>query len=226
MGGPILIRAREEQCRGAGPCSEPCPVTEEEMLKYYTNKEIEEMGKKKEAPGKEKLIEALSELTGKTRAIIHTARKFGVSGPAIYNWMKEYDIKFGDDGKVIIESKPEAKEEIQQAVGDGIKDDTAAIQAGAPIIPNVELTSEDAFEYTGKDFATDEIKVEGPKIIIAGQETKKISSRLAYEEHDIGDTLVQIDHRQELVSIGNGKDMTFEEAIAAAELILDILDHE
>lgn len=228
MGGPILIKAREEQCRGAGPCSEPRELTEIEVLKYYTKEEIEKLSKKKEAPEKEKLIEALSEQTGKTKSIIHAARKFHVSGPIIYNWMKEYGIQFGDDGKVVVESKPEAKEETQQAAGDGITDDTAAINAGALIISKGELIIEDVELDITRTVTADEISAEGDTITITGQETKKLMHKVGYAEYDIGNTVVQIDFRRELVNIGKNSEepISFEEAIAAAELILDILDHE
>jgi hypothetical protein len=217
MGTPVKIRAREDQCVGAGPCSNPRPLTAEEMLKYYTKEEIERMSKKLDAPAKEKLIETLQEKQGKTNALYHAVKVFEVSAPVVSRWIKEYGIEFDFEGKVIAEDKspePEVKEELLQ---EEPKQENPVVN-----------------EFIGEQLQkmknlVDE-SIEGPDntITITGKETKEIPKRLGYAEHDIGNATLQIDFRKELVKIitPDNDEMTFEEAIAASELILDILGHE
>jgi hypothetical protein len=239
MGGPILIKAREEQCIGAGPCSDPRPMTYEEMLKYYTESEVEEMSKKIAPLEKGQLIEILAEVTGKTKAVHHAADICHVSATVVYGWMKDYGIEFDTEGKVIIEGKapeseeyPEPKEyaeldkqmqKVAKVVGDSADD-------------SIHLEAKYEFKYEPADIFPKplESEVSTDIITIAGQETTKKHFRVGYAEYDIGNTIVQIDFRQELVKIGKSNDeslpieepISFEEAIAAAELILDILGDE
>jgi hypothetical protein len=206
MGTPVKIRAREDQCVGAGPCSESRPLTAEEMLKYYTKEEIERMSKKLDAPAKEKLIEILAEKKGKTKAIYHASKVLGVSTPVIYGWIKEYGIEFDAEGKVIVEDKTHEPE---------VKVDVPSKSLGNREI----ILSDIVYPFVEADRST---------ITITGKETKEIPKRLGYAEHDIGNATLQIDFRKELVKIitPDNDEMTFEEAIAASELILDILGHE
>jgi hypothetical protein len=213
MGTPVKIRAREEQCVGAGPCGDPRPLTKEEMLKYYTKEEIEGMSKKIGPPEREKLLIILSELLGKTKAIYHAAKVFNVSAPVIYGWIKDYGIQFDADGRVI---RDNAKV---------VESEEKPIQ-----MPSSESEEEkEEFHVVGSDIKIDIVADdEADTIHITGQETKEIPKRLGYAEHDIGNATLQIDFRKELVKIitPDNDEMTFEEAIAAAELILDILGHE
>lgn len=263
----VLIKEREKQCTGASECISR-PMTEAEMLKYGCVKptkekpvfhipvtkskgEVEKMSAKITPPEKEKLIEVLAEAQGKTKALYHAVKVFGVSAPVISRWIKEYDIEFDADGKVIIEHKtpdPEElkeldkqMEEVAKIVGDGVTDRNVITKQGEKLI---QEATEQISERKEDGLAHAEVKYElkykpidiFPKpleegestgtITITGQETREIPHKLGYAEYDIKDALVQIDFRQELVSISEGKEMTFEEAIAAAELILDILGHE
>lgn len=220
MGTPVKIRAREEQCVGAGePTSRP--MTEEEMKKYYTEEEIEEMANKITPPAKEKLIEVLAEKKGKTNAVYHACKTFKVSAPTVLAWIKDYGIKFDDAGMVIRELVEEipVPEEVTQEVNDDILDGITSYEEGLrKVIEEGQYSSEQPSNI-GKPNDT---------ITITGQETKEIPKRLGYAEHDVGNAILQIDFRQEFIKIetpSNGE-MSFEEAIAAAELILDILDHE
>jgi hypothetical protein len=229
MGTPVKIRAREEKCVGAGPCGDSRPMTKEEMLKYYTKEEIERMSTKITPPEKEKLIEVLAKVEGKTKAIYHASKVFQVSSPVIYSWLKEYGIQFDYDGRVIRTEKEFAKldEEMQniaKVMNDEPADNMPPVWKREPIIPKGDLV------IGGDSFTHDEITMkDNPDTIhITGQETTEIHKRLGYAEHDIGNATLQIDFRKELVKIitPDNDEMTFEEAIAAAELILDILGHE
>jgi hypothetical protein len=114
MGTPVKIRVREEQCRGAGPCTDPRPLTEAELLKYYTKEDIERMkagNEKIQPPEKEKLIEVLAEVQGKTKAVRHAAKRFYVSTATVCKWVKEYGIEFDVEGKVIENKAPEHEDE-------------------------------------------------------------------------------------------------------------------
>jgi hypothetical protein len=223
MGTPVKIRAREDQCMGAGPCSDPRPMTEEEMLKYYTKEEIDRMGSKIKPPAKEKLIEVLAERTGKTKALYHAVKVFAVSAPVVSKWIKEYGIEFDADGKVICEYE-EFKEldkqmqEITKVVGDGTINVTEAIQTGDVVISKGELTNED--EEIGIK-AKGEIKPEGT-INITGQETKEIPVKIGYVEYEVGKSTVIVDYRSELVAI-NGMELLQDEADAIADLLINIL---
>lgn len=218
MGGPIRILAREKQCVGAGKC-ESRPLTEEEILKYGsikptkgkpvfhipktpTKKEVEKMGAKIIPPAKEKLLETLTGIRGKTKAVKNAAKIFGTSDPTIYKWMKDYGIDFDVDGLVIVK----VEDPKQELAGDDITDDIKAIQMGTVIIP----------------------KKEPGTITIAGQETEEIHRKLAYAEHDIGSATVIYDFRADLVKIVtlDDNEMTPEVARAVAEDILDILGNE
>jgi DNA repair exonuclease SbcCD ATPase subunit len=221
MGTPVLIRAREEQCIGDGPCSEPRPMTEEEMLKYYTKEEIEEMSKKISPPAKEKLIEVLAEVQGKTKSVYHAAKVLKVSHMPIVNWIKDYGIEFDAEGKVIVEEFKELDKQMQ---------DLAKV---AMEIPQIEATSniitkqgEELLQEAAELLA--DLASKPDTITITGQETKEIRKKLGYAEHDIGNATIIYDFRADLVKIvtPNNNEMTPEVARAVAEDILDILGHE
>jgi hypothetical protein len=203
MGTPVKIRAREDQCVGAGPCSDPRPMTDEEMLKYYTKEEIEEMSKKLEAPAKEKLIEILAEKQGKTNALYHAVKVFAVSAPVISRWIKEYGIEFDADGKVIAEDKAQEPE---------VKEDVPSESLGNQKI----ILSDIVYPFAEAD---------KPTITITGEETTKKHYKVGYAEYDIGNATLQVDFRQELVKIISPSDneMTFEEAEAMVDLLNEIL---
>jgi hypothetical protein len=223
MGTPVKMREREEQCIGAGePTSRP--MTEEELRKYYTEEEIEDMGKKITPPEKEKLIETLAEKKGKTNAVYHASKTFKASAPLIYGWIKDYDIKFDAAGMVIREPEEASVEELDKAfnaISDVITDNAEAIQAGAVIIPKGGITIEDAELGIVRVVTKDEIKIEGNTITITGQETTKKYYKVGYAEYDIGKAFIQIDFRKEIVNFSEG--MSFDEAEAAIELLSEIL---
>jgi hypothetical protein len=203
MGTPVKIRAREDQCVGAGPCSESRPMTEEEMLKYYTKEEIERMSKKLDAPAKEKLIEILAEKQGKTNSTVHAAETFKVSAPTVYGWIKEYGIEFDGEGKVIVENK---------ALEPEVKEDVPSESLGNQKI----ILSDIVYPFAEAD---------KPTITITGEETTKKHYKVGYAEYDIGNATLQVDFRQELVKIISPSDneMTFEEAEAMVDLLNEIL---
>jgi hypothetical protein len=217
MGTPVKIREREDQCVGAGPCSESRPMTKEEMLKYYTKEEIERMSKKLEAPAKEKLLRILAELLGKTKAIYHASKVFGVSTPVIYGWIKEYAIEFDADGKVIVEEKTPEQEVKEELLREEPKLENPVVN---------EFIGEQLQKM--KNLVNESIKGPNNTITITGQETKEISKRLGYAEHDIGNATIIYDFRADLVKVvtPNDNEMTPEVARAVAEDILDILGHE
>jgi hypothetical protein len=244
MGTPALIKSREMQCVGAGePISRP--MTEEEMLKYssikplgkkpaayimaseFTDLEVEEMkGVKINPPEKEKLLDTLGEIQGKTKAIYHAAKVFKISSQTIYNWMKGYGIEFDDSGKVIRE-RVEVTSEQEEA--------TTRIESEA-IKPEEEIQANEESESVVTEYLDSQIQklkkvvdesFTGPGgiITIAGQETEKKYYTIGYAEYDIGSNiLVKIDFRQELIKIDNeNQDMTFSEVEAIVDLLNDIL---
>lgn len=232
MGTPVKIREREDSCTGAGECTSR-PMTEEEKIKYGIKAKEEKELKEViiQPPEKEKLIEALSKVKGKTKAKHYAAKMFSVSITTIDRWLKQYGIEFDDEDRVICESEPKAQKQAPQAIGNSINDDTEAIQAGA-IIKQGEITLKEPDKITVTGI--EPIKKPEHTITIKGQETTKLTHRVGYAEYDIGNAVVQIDYRQELVKIGKCNNeslpteepISFEEAIAAAELILDVLGDE
>jgi hypothetical protein len=222
MGTPVLIRAREEQCIGAGECSLPRPMTEEELRKYYTEEEIEDMGKKITPPAKEKLIEVLGEKKGKTNAVYHAGKTFKASAPLIYGWIKDYDIKFDDAGMVIREPEevmPEQEEATTQTEPESNKPEEE-IQANEESEPEFTKYLDSQLQKLKK--VVDE-SFTGPAdtITITGQETTKKYYKVGYAEYDIGKAFIQIDFRKEIVNFSEG--MSFEEVEAAIELLSEIL---
>jgi hypothetical protein len=224
MGGPILIKAREEQCIGAGPCSDPRPMTYEEMLKYYTESEVEEMSKKIAPLEKGQLIEILAEVTGKTKAVHHAADICHVSATVVYGWIKDYGIEFDDSGMVVREpgEVPEPEEEMEEvlkAVGDGSSEYEKNLQVAANLV--VQIASTDSEQSKIQEGHAD-------TITITGKETTEITRKLGYAEHDIGNAIIIYDFRADLVKIvtPSNNEMTPEVARAVAEDILDIFGHE
>jgi hypothetical protein len=199
MGTPVGIRSREEQCKGAGKCSDPRPLTEEEMKKYYTESEVEEMSKKIEPPEKERLIEVLAVKKGRTNAIQYTAETFCVSAPVVYRWIKDYEIEFNNFGLVAGETKE-------------------------LIPPTEEVEHETANSILEGILELKQTEIEQPAdiITITGKETTEIPQKLAFAEYDIGKSVVQVDFRAALVSI-NGMELPSDEAEAIADLLINIL---
>jgi transposase-like protein len=239
MGTPVKIRAREDRCVGAGSCSNPRPMTEAEMLKYYTKEEIKRMSKKIDPPEREKLLETLAEIQGKTKAIHHAAKIFNVSYPVVCGWIKEYGIGFDVKGTVVRE--PEEFKELDKQM-----QKLSEVEIPIPVIDDAgaihlemkEEASEDNTEKIVLDEggwhsvpstirADSEIKLEDT-ITITGQETKEITRKLGYAEHDVGNATIIYDFRADLVKVvtPNDNEMTPEVARAVAEDILDILGHE
>lgn len=121
MGTPVPYRPREEQCKGAGECI-PRQMTEEErqyyskfgplkkkptpavMFEDINNKkemEVDEMkkeGRKITLPERAELVKVLNEVMGKTRSITNAGKKYSVSGPTIYEWIKQYKLSYGLGG--------------------------------------------------------------------------------------------------------------------------------
>lgn len=228
MGTPVRILEREMQCVGAGKC-ESRPMTEEEKIKYgIKSKEANEVmkGVKITPPDREKLVKVLAKVEGKTKSIYHACKAFKVSSQTIYNWIKQYGIEFDAEGRVICECKPETQEQAPQTIGESINDDTKTIQAEA-IIRQGDIVLKGPDKVTITDFQT----IEG---LNNNQETTKLTHRVGYAEYDIGNAVVQIDYRQGLVKIGKisndslptEEPISIEEAIAAAELILDVFGNE
>jgi hypothetical protein len=213
MGTPVKIREREEQCKGAGECSPPRPMTEEEMLKYYTKEEIEEMSSKITPPEKEKLIEVLGEKKGRTNAIKHASKTFEVSAPLIYAWIKDYDVKFDNSGLVI--------QELEEVF---------ALKVGIPEVEVNTLDNITEYEETLQPAIDEERYSEEPDceeelkdtIKITGQETTEIACKIGYVEYEVGKSVVIVDFRAELVSI-NGMELPQKEADAIADLLINIL---
>jgi hypothetical protein len=224
MGTPVGIRSREEQCVGAGKCSEPRPLTEEEMKKYYTESEVKEMSKKIEPVEKEKLVGILGEVSGKTKAVSHAAKVFDVSAPVIYTWIKEYGIEFDDCGKVIRESDKVVGQKEAAEFEESIQGISEVMQGyKPPIIDGKTIVITDPTVLLEKEVIDNH-----GSITIVGQETKEITKRLGYAEHDVGNATVIYDFRADLVKIvtPNNNEMTPEVARAVAEDLLDILGHE
>jgi hypothetical protein len=184
--------------------------------------EVEEMkGVKITPPEKEKLLDTLAEVQGKTRAIQYASRAYFVSATTILKWIADYGIEFDAEGKVVVEDEtlnPEAKEETPQAIGDGITDDTEALRAGATIIPKGDIVID------GDSYINEEIVIEEKpdSITITGQETKEIPVKIGYVEYEVGKSTVIVDYRAELVAI-NGMELPQDEADAIADLLVNIL---
>ena len=112
------------QSVGAGECTSR-PLTEEEKHKFDNIKpqkrnrfipmesEIEKifemedlsMNPKIVAPEKEELIETLSQVQGKAKALRHAAKEYSVSNTTVLNWTKRLGIEFDVYGKVVVENK-------------------------------------------------------------------------------------------------------------------------
>jgi transposase len=199
MGTPVPIRKREFECKGAGECISR-PMTEEEFKKYFGGKG---MVKKLETPSKEKLIEVLAEVQGKTKSMRHAAKAFAVSATTVYNWIKEYGIEFDESGCVIRES-----EETTPILEDAAQEN----------IPKLE-TKEFAMETMKKIAeALEETKEE------TKQKEKALHCKVGYAEYDISENLwLKVDFRQKLVSVNDCKEFTFEEAEALTELMLEVI---
>jgi len=276
MSGPIRILAREKQCVGAGDCVSR-PMTEEEMRKYYTKEEIEEMAKKIEPPAKEKLLETLTGIRGKTKAVYAAAKAYKVSASVVFGWIKDYDIKFDvagyvvrepeevmlvhestpltveiggkmitHDGEKLIQTATEQLDKEMERLSEvkipkpTIDDEgTITFQEADEVvisgIQSIEEPSEQEKEIQSIEKAINKtvnlinkILQDSGTITITGQETKEITKRLGYAEHDIGNATVIYDFRADLVKITTPDDneMTPEVARAVAEDILDILGHE
>jgi hypothetical protein len=216
MGTPVKIRAREEQCVGAGPCSNPRPMTEEEMLKYYTKEEIEKMSAKIIPPEREKLIEVLAEVEGKTKAMLHASDTFSASPATVYGWIKGYGIEFDDNGKVIGEAE-EFKEldKQMQEVAKVVGDSTVPAPEIKVVLDEGGIHHE-LVEKTKADIVNDST------ITIKGQETKEIPVKIGYVEYEVGKSTVIVDYRAELVAI-NGMEFSKDEADSIADLLVNIL---
>lgn len=195
MGTPIPIRSREEQCKGAGECISR-PMTEEEFKKYFGGKG---MVKKLETPSKEKLIEVLAEVQGKTKSMHHAAKAFAVSATTISNWIKNYGIQFDESGCVIRE--PDEPTPILE-------------DAAQENIPKLET----------KEFAMETMKKIAETLDETKQKEKALPCKVGYAEYDISENLwLKVDFRQKLVSVNDCKEFTFEEAEALTELMLEVI---
>lgn len=225
MGTSVKIRAREEQCRGAGPCI-PRKMTEEEKLKYANIKPLKEkppigvleeefldmedirMNKKIDPPSKEKLIEVLAECQGKTKAVYHACKAYDVSVPVIHRWIKDYGIEFDYEGRVIKKS--------EDVVGDlppaEEKNDNHEPQ---------ESNSNNSVGCFESDVMADQERAKA----MTEKEAKSIKNlcNLGYAEYDIGDSLIQIDYRKKLVSINEGKEMSFDDATKVSDLLSSLI---
>lgn len=235
----ILIIEREKQCTGASECISR-PMTKEEKRKYGSVKptkekpvfhipetpkrEVEKVkGIKITPPEKEKLIEVLAGVKGKTGARSKTstmgyvAKYFSVSIPTIIKWTKQYGIEFDAEGYVITNQGEKLIEEAAMQMG---KEEDGLVHAEV----KYELKYEpiDIFPKP----LDDEERTD--TITITGQETKEVTKKLGYAEHDVGNATVIYDFRADLVKIvtPSNNEMTPEVARAVAEDILDILGHE
>ena len=244
MGTPIKLISREKQCVGVGKCISR-PMTKEEQRKYggvkptkgkpvfhipvkETKGEVEKVkGVRIIPPEREKLIETLAEVQGKTKARHHAAKIFSVSVSTIDRWIKQYGIEFDAEGKAIRE--PEEFAELDKQMGDLTKllahsatDNTETIKpAEFTIIPKGEL-SEEFLKYN-RDKAEENARSD--TITITGQETTKKYYKIGYAEYDIGENvLIKVDFRQELIRIESDKeDMTFTEIEAVIDLLNDLV---
>lgn len=204
MGTPIPIRSREEQCKGAGECISR-PMTEEEFKKYFGGKG---MVKKLETPSKEKLIEVLAEVQGKTKSMHHAAKAFAVSATTISNWIKNYGIQFDESGCVIRE--PDEPTPISE-------------DATQENIPTLEKEEEKTFKST-EEFAMETMKKIAETLDETKQKEKALPCKVGYAEYDISENLwLKVDFRQKLVSVNDCKEFTFEEAEALTELMLEVI---
>jgi hypothetical protein len=211
MGTPVKIRAREDQCMGAGPCSDPRPMTEEEMLKYYTKEEIERMSVKIIPPEREKLIEVLAECEGKTKALYHAVKVFAVSAPVVSKWIKEYGIEFDSEGRAIKENK------------DVVGDLPPAEEQNESTEPQ-ESNNNDSVGCFESVVIADQEKAKA--MVEAAEkeaESNKDFNNLGYAEYDIGNSLIQIDYRKKLVSINEGKEMSFNDATKVSDLLSKLM---
>jgi hypothetical protein len=234
MGTPVKIRARENSCTGAGECISR-QLTEEEKQRYtntnqskekppvgvlateFIDMEVEQVkGIKINPPEKEKLLDTLGEVQGKTKAVHHTSRAFSVSATTILKWIADYGIEFDADGKVICEY--EEFKELDKQMQDLAKvvDDSKPKADGDIELEDIEVGVK----------AKDEEKTN--TITITGQESTKLRSKVGYAEHDIGNATIIYDFRADLVKVvtPNDNEMTSEVARAVALDILDIFDHE
>jgi hypothetical protein len=211
MGTPVKIRAREDQCMGAGPCSDPRPMTEEEMLKYYTKEEIDRMGSKIKPPAKEKLIEVLAECEGKTKALYHAVKVFAVSAPVVSKWIKEYGIEFDSEGRAIKESK------------DVVGDLPPAEEQNESTEPQEQNSNESVGCFESVVIEEQERTKAMTEAAEKEAESIKDLCNLGYAEYDIGNSLIQIDYRKKLVSINEGKEMSFNDATKVSDLLSKLM---
>lgn len=90
-------------------------TTEEREPITISERVIYEMANKIDPPAKDVLINALAEQTGKSKALKNAASKFAVSIATVYVWIKDYDIQFDADGKVIRSAEETPEVIIQEA---------------------------------------------------------------------------------------------------------------
>jgi len=216
MSGPILIKAREKQCTGAGPCI-PRQLTEEERIKYGIKKmegnEVKEV--KIIPPEREKLIGTLAEVTGKTKARHYAAKIFSVSVTTIDRWIKGYGIEFDAEGYVVRdrgEEVPPKEEASEVKQFDEEVQELSEVKIPEPIVDDAGDIEKLLEELENNPIGT---------IHIVGQETTKKHYKVGYAEYDIGNAFVQVDFRKEIVDFSPG--MSFEETEAAIELLSEIL---
>lgn len=220
MSGPIEIKERLMQSVGAGECTSR-PLTEEEKHKFDNIKpqkrarfipmesEIEEifemedlsMNPKIVAPEKEELIETLSQVQGKAKALRHAAKEYSVSNTTVLNWTKRLGIEFDVYGKVVVENKD-------------------------PVVLGIDkegfyTTSEPKAESKEEKPETDSAK-DKPKSKL-GYAEHDIGNAIL--QIDFRDKLVNISKSGE-ESIAVEGPITFEEAIGVAEMILEVLAGE
>lgn len=219
MGTPVQMIEREIQCVGAGECVSR-PMTEEERFKYFGEKrEVQEVVKKIAPPKREELIEILAQAQGKTNSIYRAAKALAVSTTTIYNWLNDYGIQFDEDGQVIQESAIPELEEVEK-----IAELENSFQEIAKLdFPKPEIETEENFRPS-EEFALGVMEEIAEALETAKQKAKALPCKVAYAEYDITENLcVIVDFRQELVSINDCKEFTFEEAEAAADLLTNIL---
>lgn len=185
-----------------------------------------------ELPEKEKLIEVLAQVKGKTKAIRHAAKVYFTSMTPISNWIKEYGIQFDDSGMVIREGNepvgPERKVSLLKEIALEVKPEFSI--PGYETITDATVAKQaDTQESNFASEILELLKEAKPEIVndfkvtIIDQETNELPYKLGYAEYDIEGVLVQVDFRKQLVSINNSKDMTFEECNGVLELLNQII---
>ncbi len=244
MGGPIRILAREKQCVGAGDCVSR-PMTEEEKIKYGIKEDRKLKKVKITPPEKEKLLEILAEVQGKTKAIMHAAEVFSVSKTTMLKWIKDYGIDFDAEGRAIVKVAEEVlpvqecppltvKIEGDRLTHDGEKLFQGVLQEA--LNEANKAKPEGTVDFQNASFvmgSCGEMKLDD-NITATGEEKKAIPRKPSYVEYDIGNAIVQIDFREKLVNIGKSGEeypptdqpISFEEAVVVAKLVLDILGNE